>query len=110
MIFRWFAVAACLGLTACNTTGSTGNLTSSYVGKNSDEFFIKNGPADSSQRLNNGDIVYFWNGHEKGSTVYEFQTCNIVIHASASGRIKSIDIKKDTVGNWTLSQCGETVR
>lgn len=121
-------------LSSCSTTSSTlPALNRAYVGKNSDEFFVRHGPPASEYELNSGGKIYKWN-----SSLVSYSMPATATHtgnvgpygnyygtSSASGggsldlytilrittdpkdRIKSIEIEKDTIGKWTLSRFSE---
>ena len=120
-------------LSACTTTKEIqNNLRVSWVGKNTDQFFIRYGIPTNSIKLNNGDSLFGYNNSESVTipsttttnavsgpsgqiAVYSTTTpsseiaseCNLQITASPNGIIKNIEIRKDSLGLWKLSRCDE---
>lgn len=119
------AIAVC----GCTTTEQANKLVASkYMGGQTDAFFTKFGPPESSYKLQSGDTLFtwaerarYWNtpgsvqttvvGRTAISTVTPgdkvLQQCQLKILASPDGRIREINVLNDSLGVWQLSRCNE---
>lgn len=124
-----------LFLSACVSTQSVVNeLSSKYVGKNVDSFFIANGAPVQRHQLNSGEILWVWDSgvtsvyipsqttitgtNYGGVANYTATTygggsmslrCVVQFMTASDGTIKSIRILRDTIGWWTTSMCHESL-
>lgn len=128
------AAVLAIAISGCiSNTETQQKLSSAWAGRPADEFFIKNGPPNSTHRLDGGGAIYSWSGgHESyslpgastttfspswgGATVATTTTtapsklnisCSAQIVTDSSGRIQEIRLTKDTIGAWQLSRCNE---
>jgi hypothetical protein len=127
-------VAMVFFLCGCATTSTTlPALNRAYIGKNSDDFFLRHGPPASAYQLNSGGKIYKWNSSVKSysmpattthtgyatsygtyqgtSTTTGGGSLNVytilLIKTDEQDIIESIEIEEDTIGKWTLSRFSE---
>jgi hypothetical protein len=130
-----YAVLACLAinLAACTTTEQANEaLSSKYIGKPVDQFFIENGPPASQYNTQDGRIIFVWaespqsitipgsshttvTGYGNMATAYTTYSpatnfdiqCQVRIVTNRSGKIEQILSHKDSSGVWEMSRCNE---
>jgi hypothetical protein len=133
------ALAASIAAAGCQSTQETTHrLQSSWIGRSSDEFFIKHGAPVNEFTLANGGKIYTWDGARAqvhvpdmpssntsyvgtpyGGTLSVTTTewsggysanlsCVVQIVTDKNRNIVEIRASKDTIGMWNLSRCAET--
>jgi hypothetical protein len=127
------AFAASIGLAGCQSTQETSqHLQSNWVGKSSDDFFIKHGAPIGAFALADGGAIYTWDGARTSvyvpsvpitntsyvGTVPVTTTswsgngsiavaCAVQIVTDKDRKITEIRATKDSIGMWQLSRCAE---
>lgn len=123
-------VAVALSLSGC-VSGSAvhEDFTARWVGKPLDEFTIKYGLANGSQRLKDGRTVVEWadrygvgnngsplvglgasiGGAENQGGSFQL-SCQLRLIIDPSGRIEQVIVTKDTIGRWVNSRCAEVLK
>lgn len=105
-------------LAGCTSNGTPETiqkeLTSRWVGKPADDFFVAYGPADKSQRLSDGRTLYTWGRvskkYENNILIRSNETCIVSFVVDQKGIIQKINRVDDSLGEWAFSYCGEQLR
>lgn len=121
-----------LVISGCATTQQVANrLGNQYIGKNFDEFVVKNGAPFNSYKLSSGDTVQQWSAsrasmpmpgtsttnytgnqahtiHQPGGNMD--LVCDIQFRISPDNIVKEINILQDSFGVWSNSRCDEVLR
>lgn len=118
---------------SCTTTNQVQNNLISYIGTNTDSFFMRYGMPAARFKLQNSMIMYRWSsgitnfqmpafttssgnidglGNYSGSSTTFGNSpirleCVIDITAYENNNIQSIRIVRDTIGLWAISRCAE---
>lgn len=128
----WALSVIAASLAGCTTDQARTTMQSEWIGKPSDEFFLKNGPPVSDFALSDGRRIYTWQSGVKnfsmpatssttfsGSGPYVTATtrtsgggniavsCSALITVQPNGVIVDIKPSEDSIGIWTLSRCAE---
>jgi len=123
-------------LSGCTTTSQVQDNLISYVGMNSDSFFMRYGMPAARFQFQNKNVVYRWSsgvtnmqmpaftsqsgninsmgtfsggGSTFGGGNAQFE-CIIDITVNEQNIINSLRIVKDTIGLWAISRCAEVLR
>jgi hypothetical protein len=131
---KHFIFAGCAAiLISCTTTEQANEaLSSKYIGKPVDQFFIENGPPSSQYNTQDGRTIFVWaespqsitipgssyttvTGYGNTATAYTNYSpatnidiqCQVRIVASRAGKIEQILSQKDSSGVWEMSRCNE---
>ncbi len=118
---------------SCTTTNQVQNNLISYIGTNTDSFFMRYGMPAARFKLQNSMIMYRWSSGVTNFQMPAFTTssgnidglgnysgssttfgnspirleCVIDITAYENNNIQSIRIVRDTIGLWAISRCAE---
>lgn len=93
---------------SCSSTREAGVvLSSKYLGKKAQTFFLDHGAPAAALPLPNDQTIYTWSSAPKGAVSVQSTFCEVTILASADGTITEIKPTKDTFGDWVISKCVE---
>ncbi len=130
---RLILVCFAAAVTACTTTEQANEaLSSKYIGKPVDQFFIENGPPSSQYNTQDGRTIFVWaeapqsitmpgssyttvTGYGNTATAYTNYSpattidiqCQVRIVSNKAGKIEQILSQKDSSGVWEMSRCNE---
>lgn len=117
-------------MAGCVSQQSIEEHVAKYQGETLDSFVVANGAPTNKYVLQNGDSIYYWtytkNVYIPGSATTSYvgtqaytqysdggdlaTQCKLDLLVSPEGIIKTVTIRKDSVGKWTSSACHEYLK
>lgn len=128
-------VLAILASGCVSTVETTTRMQSQWVGQPADAFFVSHGPPAVKHDLDAGGALYLWssgvehhvipgNSYSSGRVTWDGRVqvntinspatsidteCQARITVDSAGIIQRIEVQKDTIGEWALSRCRESL-